>query len=328
MASEILPNLYCIKVPLPNNPLKELNSYVIKDRDRNLIIDTGFNRQECKEALFSGLEELDIDLNNTDLFITHLHADHSGLASALVTDTTRVYSSKLDSISINESAVQNYWLEHGAYFKLYGFPLDALEDAINKHPGNKYCTEFELDFTIVSEGMPITVGDYNFRVVETPGHTPGHLCLYEPAKKLLVAGDHILDDITPNISIWERMDDSLGAYLQSLQKVNCLAVELTLPSHRKLIEDHRKRIAELEEHHQIRLNEVLHILKHTGKGGADAYETASKMTWDLTYRSWEDFPIPQKWFACGEAAAHLNHLAATNQIKKQFKHDKYVFSLS
>ena len=326
MAEAILPHIHCLKVPLPNNPLKELNSYIITGSDRNLIIDTGFNRLECKEALFSGLDELEIDLNKTDLFITHLHADHSGLATALVSDNNRVYCSKVDSIAINESSSQNYWLRHGSYFKSYGFPLESLEKAIGNHPGQRYCTQFELDFTIVSEGSPVIAGDYCFRVVETPGHTPGHLCLYEPAKKLLIAGDHILDDITPNISIWEGMPDALGAYLQSLQKVSRLEVDLVLPAHRSLIDDHRRRIAELEEHHQIRLNEVLNILNNTENGEADAYETASKMTWDLTYSTWEEFPIQQKWFACGEAAAHLDYLAARHLAKKRLKNGRFVFS--
>ena len=65
-------------MPLPNNPLKALNAYLIKGRDRNLLVDTGFNREECRRALLGGLRLLDAPLDQTDIFITHLHVDHSG----------------------------------------------------------------------------------------------------------------------------------------------------------------------------------------------------------------------------------------------------------
>lgn len=324
MYEKIMPQLYRIQIPLPKNPLKVLNSYVIKSKGRNLIIDTGFNRPECKDAMFSGLEELGIDLNKTDLFITHLHSDHSGLAAALVTDNYRVYASLPDSITINEGVYPVYWTKLGNFFKSYGFPLESMENALQKHPGNAYSPDFELNFTLVGEGARITAGDYDFRVVETPGHTPGHLCLYEPVKKILIAGDHILDDITPNISIWQGMADPLGSYLQSLEKVSRMDIELVLPAHRKLIADHQKRITELTDHHRVRLDEVLGILE---SGEADAYETASRMTWDMTYKCWEDFPIAQKWFAFGEAAAHLDHLAVKKLVRREFKNGRFVFSL-
>jgi glyoxylase-like metal-dependent hydrolase (beta-lactamase superfamily II) len=83
--NEILPNLYCIKVPLPQNPLGFINSYVIKAKGRSLIIDTGMNQKECEDALHYGLNELGIDLKKADIFITHFHEDHIGLVPSLAT---------------------------------------------------------------------------------------------------------------------------------------------------------------------------------------------------------------------------------------------------
>ena len=71
-------DIYRLEIPLPGNPLRAVNSYVIKGGERNLIIDTGMNREECREAIDAGLRELGIDLEITDLFITHMHADHPG----------------------------------------------------------------------------------------------------------------------------------------------------------------------------------------------------------------------------------------------------------
>ena len=93
MCEEILPNLFRIKIPLPESPLKYLNSYVIRDSQKNLIIDTGLNRKECLEAMQNGLQKLGVELKQSDIFITHLHADHFGLVSKLATDSSYIFFS-------------------------------------------------------------------------------------------------------------------------------------------------------------------------------------------------------------------------------------------
>ena len=76
MVTQVAPNLYRIPVPLPGNPLRNLNAYLIRG-DRNLLVDTGFRQEECRTALKAGLAELGVDMADTDIFLTHLHSDHS-----------------------------------------------------------------------------------------------------------------------------------------------------------------------------------------------------------------------------------------------------------
>jgi glyoxylase-like metal-dependent hydrolase (beta-lactamase superfamily II) len=76
------------------------------------------------------------------------------------------------------------------------------------------------------------------------GHTLSHTCLYEPEASILVAGDHILIDITPNIPCWSEIQNPLKSYLASLDLVHDFEVDLALPGHRRLTTDHRSRIAE------------------------------------------------------------------------------------
>ncbi|MBW2337017.1 MAG: MBL fold metallo-hydrolase, partial [Deltaproteobacteria bacterium] len=254
MCEEILPNLFRLKIPLPDSPLKYLNSYVIKGPDRNLIIDTGLNRRECLEAMQAGLGTLGIDLKASDIFITHLHADHFGLVAKLATDTSHVYFSRPEKELIES------WEGFGpmiAYAGQNGFPEDELQAALDKHPGAKFGSEWIPEMKLLEDGDEIRIGDYEFRCVVTPGHTMGHICLYEPDKKILVAGDHILIDITPNIQCWSDTQNPLKHYLASLEKVYSLKVDLTLPGHRRLIENHQTRIEELKRHHADRLTEVL-----------------------------------------------------------------------
>ena len=308
MCEEILPNLFRLKIPLPDSPLKYLNSYVIKGADRNLIIDTGLNRKECLEAMQAGLSTLGIDLKASDIFITHLHADHFGLVAKLATDTSQVYFSRPEKELIES------WEGFGpmiVYAGQNGFPEDELQAALDKHPGAKFGSEWIPEMKLLEDGDEIRIGDYKFRCVVTPGHTLGHICLYEPDKKILVAGDHILIDITPNIQCWSDTQNPLKHYLASLEKVYSLKVDLTLPGHRRLIENHQTRIEELKRHHADRLTEVLSILM---AGALNAFQVASQMTWDIDSESWDQFPVAQKWFATGEAISHLRYLEEEGQL--------------
>lgn len=85
------PDVYRIRVVLPDNPLQYLNAYVIKGKTENLVIDTGFNRPECQDALCRGLEELGIEFRHTSLFLTHLHADHTGLVGLFAKEGCPIY---------------------------------------------------------------------------------------------------------------------------------------------------------------------------------------------------------------------------------------------
>ncbi|MHB8917775.1 MAG: MBL fold metallo-hydrolase [Desulfocucumaceae bacterium] len=324
MIDQIMPDLYRIEIPLPGSPLKAINSYVIKTPDRSLIIDTGMNRKVCMEAISSGLGEIGVDLAMADFFITHMHADHSGLVSTLASDTSKIYCSQPDSAMIVPDVTpDNDWFKNMLQFALdNGIPEGVLQEALANHPGFKYSSSGRMNFSVVRDGDTIQAGDYLFRCVETPGHTYGHMCLYDPRRKMLVSGDHILDDITPNISLWTDDRNPLGEYLSSLDKVQELDVDFVLPGHRRLIRDCGKRIRELKEHHRVRARQVLAIVE---KGGGNAYQVASQMSWDLTYDSWDLFPAPQKWFATGEAVSHLKYLEVEGLVKKEKSGRKVSF---
>lgn len=321
MIEEIQPNLFRLEIPLPNSPLKYLNSYVVRSPERNLIIDTGLNREECLKAMQSGLRELDIDPAQTDFFITHLHADHFALLSKLATDTSEVFFNRTETELVEASG---WWEPMVAYAARNGFPENELQKAIQSHPGREFGSEWIPELSVLEDGDLIRAGDYSFRCVSTPGHSRGHTCLYEPEKRILVAGDHILIDITPNIQCWADDYDPLRDYLTSLDKVNDLDIELVLPGHRRLITDHKGRIAELKEHHRKRLEEVLGILTDEPQ---TAYEVASRMTWDIKCNSWEDFPRAQKWFATGEAIAHLRYLQREGSILQRNQGTLISFTL-
>lgn len=311
-------------MPLPQNPLKSINSYIIKGK-RNLIIDTGMNRLECEEALKNALLKLNIDLSNTDFLITHMHADHSGLIGKLSTPQSSVYFTQEDAPYILGTNWDGFWLQEAQYAKKYGFPIDALSNAIQKHPGYKYAFKGKLSAKVkfVEDGEVLNYDSFAFQCIKTPGHTKGIVCLYEPNLKLFFSSDHVLEDITPNISAAYENENPLKQYLDSLDKVYHLDVKTVLPGHRRIFFNLQKRIDELKKHHEERLNEVLSLLDQ--KVPKNPYEIASKMHWDIKYKNWEDFPFAQKWFAHSEAIAHLLYLIELHKATITTINDTYYF---
>lgn len=321
MTEEISRDLYKIEIPLPKSPLQALNSYVVKGPERNLVIDTGWNQQQCLDAMHAGLRELGVEIEKTDFFITHIHADHLGLVSSLKTDDSKVYFNQPDADRFKNPW---RWDDFLKFAVLNGYPEAELQKTIEGHPALKFRAKEIPPFQIVNDGDRISIGDYGFTCVQTPGHTWGHMCLYESQKKILVSGDLILNDITPNIQLWSDEWDPLKQYLTSLERVNRLDIELVLPGHRSLFKDSRKRIRELKHHHQIRLDEIVSILR---KGKKTAFEVASQMSWDIVCDSWDLFPLSQKWFATGEAIAHLKYLKEEGIIRREMLDHTILFSI-
>jgi glyoxylase-like metal-dependent hydrolase (beta-lactamase superfamily II) len=210
------------------------------------------------------------------------------------------------------------------FARLNGFPEDELKTVPFTHPGFEFRSKETSHFHILKEGDLIHIGDYRFKCIETAGHTWGHMCLYEPDRKIFVAGDHILNEITPNIQLLSDDWNPLKEYLASLEKVYQLDIELILPGHRGLIRNYRERIRELEGHHRKRLNEIISILE---EGEKSAFQIASQMSWDIDYDSWDLFPVPQKWFATGEAISHLRYLEEERIVRRVMKDQGRVYSL-
>ena len=311
MTVEVYQNIYQHEILLPGNPLRAVNSYIILSNDRNLIIDTGFNSRECKDVFMEGIENLGVDLNKTDILITHLHSDHSGLAADLSRKGINVYAGKIDGKLINEMVEDEYWQRFHEYARIFDLEKDKV--SFNNHPGYRYCPKEYVEFESLEEGDLLDIGDYCLEIVDIPGHTPGHIGLYDRNHRIFFCGDHILDKITPNISFWGFGQDILSVYFNSLKKVEKYDIDYLFTAHRNIVRDHKKRIRELFEHHEARLNEILEIVKEKKMTVRDI---ASKMHWSLRYNSWEEFPSAQKWFASGEAMSHLEHLTLIGKVKR------------
>lgn len=316
MLKEVFKNIFLNEVILPKNPLKALNCYIIKNEDKILVIDSGFDHPETEELFFKGLEELGAQIGKTDMFLTHLHADHSGLAAKFKNKYQgKVYCSQIDTNYINTMNKDLYSGRFVPILKIMG--IDNSVEFFKTHPGLVYCIKEPIETTIVKENDKILFGDFEFEIIDVSGHTPGHLALYDKKHKILFSGDHILNKITPNISFWEfEYGDILGTYLKNLDKIYSMDVDIIFSAHRTIIDNPKLRIDELKKHYADRNEEVLNLLKQGEK--FNSREIASKMHWDYRANNFEEFPNNQKWFATGEALANLEHLRALKLADYEF----------
>lgn len=313
---QVAENLWTFAIELPRNPLKSLNCYVVKDPagGRELLVDTGFFFPECTQTLMHGIEQLGLRPENTDVFLTHIHSDHVGNAAYLEKQGFRIIMGALDYDLLCTEADAR-WGDSLDMLCREGMPKAVLE-ALSTRTSAVPATAGSFNARKVYNGDVLSYGEYNFECVFTPGHSPGHMCLFDEKKKTVLLGDHVLFDITPNICVWSCMTDSLGMYISSLHRIRDIDAEIVLPAHRTtggmtLPE----RVDELLAHHERRLAEAMSIIRT--EPGLNAYEIAGRMRWHIRADSWDDFPVGQKYFAHGETVAHLDRLAVLGEVIKK-----------
>jgi len=314
MIKEVTTNIYRIGVPLPNNPLKETNCYFIKGNNSDLLVDTGFHQEECRIPLLESLEKLGARQESLDVLITHMHSDHLGLAGEMAGKNRKIYLSRKDTAYLKKALSGRHSQEMHRRMVAEGFPEGLLTEIEATMPSRKYAIEvIDGRFNELDEGDSVTVGDYCLQMVSVPGHTPGNAMYWIKQQQIMLTGDHILFDITPNITAFADEDDSLGSYIDSLHKAKEFPVKLALPGHR-MQGDYYHRIWELLQHHRDRIMETQRIIYNNPK--LTAYEIAAHMSWNIRAKSWDEFPGNQKWYAVGECLSHLDYLRKRNLIER------------
>lgn len=323
MIKEVAKNIYTFSVTLPNNPLKALNVYVVKGKDRTVLFDTGFNTKETKVDLLNGLEALNLKPNDVEVVLTHLHSDHVGLVNIFSDAGAKVYAGKVDGHLMNTMTTDDYWTSLEEFIPLYGMEEDQI--LTEENPGYKHRLTKPVDYIPLKIGDYFDVGDYHFEILDLSGHTPGHIGLYDADKKILFSADTILDPITPNITFWGfEYPDILNTYVETLFSLKELDIDLAMATHRKMITDPAKRIDEIVLHHDERLQEILDAMSFEQE--YTVREISASISWRIRADNWDEFPRPQKWFAVGETMAHLHHLANTHCVEMKEEGGRLLFT--
>jgi glyoxylase-like metal-dependent hydrolase (beta-lactamase superfamily II) len=311
-------NIYRIPIPVPF-PMKFVYCYVFKENDGWVVIDTGFNDMNGQEAWKHAFAELNISPKRIHaIYLTHFHPDHMGLAHWMQElSGAPVFMSEEDlqmshiiwsSGSNQINLIKEMFNQNGVPAELVeqiGVDMKDLNEQVNPLP----------NMTSLNQ-KHVLWGDEDWEVIKTPGHSDGHLCFYQAESKILIAGDQILDKITPNISIWPGgRGNPLQDYILSLQNLSMLDVEQVLPGHGVIIKDLPHRIKETIIHHEKRIQQMNDL----AKDGATVYEVAHAVFGHRQLGS-------HQWrFAIAETLAHLEFLLAEGKLVKTLTAKLYVY---
>jgi glyoxylase-like metal-dependent hydrolase (beta-lactamase superfamily II) len=320
---EVLENVYQLILPLAGSPLRESHVYLVKGRERSLLIDTAFNNDECEAALAGQLQELGVDLPQVDIFVTHLHVDHCGLISRIKRPENTVYASPADGAYIDGFQQPRHWQWLTLVNEWSGVPPEhALKP--EDHVAYKNRPSAAVPMTELRPGARISYGDYALEVIDLAGHTPGQIGLWHRESRTLFCGDHILERISPNISAWDLENDYVTIFCDNLRKVRSMPVSHLFATHGPQVEDVNGRIDDLVSHHQKRLASIEGRVAGSSVP-VTAFEAAQDVEWS-TGKNFFELPPQQKWFACSETMAHLQTLLFQGKLRVEVRGETRFYS--
>jgi len=328
--TEIIPGVYQIKTPLPSKDILfgYVNAYAVRGESRYLLIDTGLNTEEAFNSLEKQLADIDIGTEDiSQIVVTHIHPDHYGLAGRL----KQISGAKIATHHLEKKLIDSRYVHMDALLRqvvswlhINGVPDEILPELQAASVGMAKFVVPAMPETILYGGETISNGLFSFEVLWTAGHSPGHISLYEPNKKILISGDHILPTITPNIGLHPQSGDNpLDDYLNALNEIKKLDAKIVLPGHENPFTGLKSRIDELFQHHSQRKSEILNSIRSEHK---TACRIAAEIPWmlDMGGAKWKDLTPRDKRLAVLEAIAHLESLRVEGKIGK-FSSDGIIY---
>lgn len=285
---------------------------MVKDGDDALVVDTGAPTDEGAAVLSAALNELAVDRDRAKWFLTHLHMDHAGLVDQVVPDGGFLLIGANEVAAVRASRTGMFLETLRRLYRRQGVPLASLSVAARLGIEVQMFDPARLRTLLLHDGDTVTVGRWEFKVVETPGHTPGHLSLFHPESRILFGGDHALFVISPSIALFADGQDGLQTYFDSMQKVQNLGISQLYHSHGPIRDGFEERFTWLVEHHEARLAEAEGIIARIPH--LTGYKIIRTLKWNVPFDEWDDIPIMQRWCILTQGIVYLNHLVATGGI--------------
>lgn len=284
-------DVWAIPVPIPAGTIPHTLCYALLDDTAVHLIDPGWGDEAAIAALHDGLAVAGRELSDVRTVIaTHFHPDHLGAATALcrLTGARIVFSAIEHEILQNETSadavdVDSYRLT----LQEWGVPAEFWDDLIASFDRPSLVPPTAPD-SAVGDGAVLRLGAHRLRVVATPGHTGGHICLVDEDRRLLYSGDHVLPRIYSGIGIGVLPgSDPLGDYFDSLDLLAAFDDFTVLPGHEYSFRGLRGRRSQLAEHHLRRTAEVATLVDELAD--APVWEYARRLTWTAGWSGMHGF---------------------------------------
>jgi glyoxylase-like metal-dependent hydrolase (beta-lactamase superfamily II) len=329
--AELLPGIWRLPLPLRDSPLGHVNTYLVRADDGYLLVDCGWDTADTLETLQSHLRFLDIQVESVrHLVITHIHPDHYGLAGRLremAKADLSFHRLERQYVESRYGQTEELLAEMHEWLRINGTPRAELDKLNFGSVGMIERVRVAFPDQTLDGGEEIVCGKFAFKVIWTPGHSAGHICLYDAGHKVLLSGDHVLPHITPSVGLHVRAaSNPLADYLDSLRLVGKLEAELVLPGHGEPFRGLPERTGELIAHHQRRLDEIRELLRGQPEQPLSGYTITSLMKWSRR-RTWDDLSGFERRLAVTEALAHIELLHARGEVHKEYAEGEITYRL-
>ena len=262
---ELLPGVKWLRLPVPFPP-GHINLWLLQDGDGWTLVDCGIDTKEVA-LLWRDIAERYLDGKPLKrIIVTHHHADHLGMAAILCEKhgaellmTSGEYST---ARRIHFQSEQAHRIENKQFWEHHGVLTQCGNDFTSTASVIAGVPRVPSNIHNIADSETIKVGAYQWRAIESGGHTTAHLSLYCEELNLLIAGDQILPGNSSHIGVWpdDPQADPIGDYLSSLNDFGTLPKRtLVMPSHGEPFNGLHHRLAELKKYYYGRLRKVFQL---------------------------------------------------------------------
>jgi glyoxylase-like metal-dependent hydrolase (beta-lactamase superfamily II) len=306
----VCPEVFELRLPIPWEDT-HVNCFLLPDGEQVDMIDCGMSSQESFGLIADALRELaGPRARLRRLVVTHIHPDHYGGAGEM----TQRYGADLYLHRLEVPMVHPRYLEIeqlveevGRYLQMHGVP-DAEADFLkNASRGFRQFVKPALPVLQLDGTELVELGRRRLRVEWTPGHSPGHVCLFDADAGILFAGDQLLPNASPNVGLHpQSTPNPLDDYLAGLRRLVEMEPSLVLPAHGRPFRAAGERAAELLEHHRRRKDRMVEVI---GDGELNGWQVATAV-WGVREN------LHEMRMALQEGLAHLQSLSLEGRLEK------------
>jgi glyoxylase-like metal-dependent hydrolase (beta-lactamase superfamily II) len=230
---KVLPGVWRLRLPLPWPGVPHCNAWALAAGPGVVLVDTGMHEPGSLAHLQRALDQAGLKIEHVRLIVcTHAHVDHCGQAPAIA-ERARCevwvhenHSHHTAAGDPDEAIKRRVVVAHQS-----GVPADSVQRWIERRrsQGTGQAGTLRIDREL-TEADTISTDLGTWQVVATPGHAPSHICLYQPERRLLISGDHLLGRVSLYFDTGYT-PDPVAEFLDSLDKVDRLDARLVLAGH-------------------------------------------------------------------------------------------------
>jgi glyoxylase-like metal-dependent hydrolase (beta-lactamase superfamily II) len=311
---EVSAGLYRIPLPLPQDGLRAVNVYAVRDGDGLVMVDSGWALAEARELLEQAVRVLGCGLADIRRFlVTHVHRDHYTMAVAV----RREFGTP---VALGRGETGTLRINQGpADYRAMLAPLGRggaqdLGQEFARLPVEHRPEDWTDPDEWIDAPADIALMSSTLQAYPTPGHTRGHVVFVDAGRDVMFAGDHVLPRITPSIGFESNTAElPLRDYLDSLALVRALPDRRLLPAHGPVAPSVHARVDELIEHHDTRLARIQDAIE---KRAGTAAEVARRLLWTRRDRTFGELDLLSQCLAVTETLAHLDVLVRAGRLRE------------